>query len=167
MATPISVEIGMSETLLMVVILGLQVIGFPATVFSGVLARHFGVRKIVYAALVLYIITASLIGVLSLCSNYQSKLIIFLTAALLIALAQGGIQSLSRSLFGLLIPPAKAAEYFGVYNIFGKFTTVLGPVLIYLVSLIWQRSEYGIVLLVVPFTVGGVLLSRVEFPEKV
>ena len=73
---------------------------------------------------------------------------------------------MSRSLFGCLIPPDKAAEYFGVYNIFGKFTTILGPVLIYAVAQLWQRSEYGIVLLIVPFTAGGILLSRVDFSGR-
>ena len=166
MATPISVEIGMSEQLLMATILGLQVIGFPATIFAGVLARKYGARKIVYAALCLYIVTAALIGVLTLSESYQVKLMIFLTVALLIALAQGGIQSLSRALFGMLIPPEKAAEYFGVYNIFGKFTTIMGPVLIYIVAQIWHRSEYGIVLLIVPFALCGILLSRVDFSGK-
>ena len=166
MATPISVEIGMSEMLLMATILGLQVIGFPATVLAGALARVFGARRVVYIELALYIVTAALIGVLTLLAEYQSKVALFLTAALLIALAQGGIQSLSRSLFGCLIPPDKAAEYFGVYNIFGKFTTILGPVLIYAVAQLWQRSEYGIVLLIVPFTAGGILLSRVNFSGR-
>ncbi|MBE6404027.1 MAG: MFS transporter [Lentisphaerae bacterium] len=166
MATPISVEIGMSEKMLMATILGLQVIGFPATVWAGNLARRFGARKIVYVELLLYIITALLIGVLSLLTDHYSKVAVFLTAALLIALSQGGIQALSRSLFSSLIPPEKAAEYFGVYNIFGKFTTILGPVLIYIVSHICQRSEYGIVLLIVPFTAGGILLSRVKFKKQ-
>lgn len=165
MAAPISVEIGMSETLLMLTILGLQVIGFPSTIAFGKLAVRFGARKMVYAALVLYVLTASLIGVLTLCATAGGKLICFLCAAFLIALAQGGIQSLSRSLYGLLVPEEKAAEFFSVYNIFGKFTTILGPVLIYLVSMIWQRSEYGIVLLIIPFTVGGFMLSKVKFPD--
>lgn len=167
MATPISVEIGMSETLLMMTILGLQVIGFPATVAAGVLARKFGARTIVYLELGSYIVTAALIGVLTLLTDFRSKVAVFLLAALFIALSQGGIQALSRSLFGTLIPPGKAAEYFGVYNIFGKFTTILGPVLIYAVSQFWQRSEYGIVLLIVPFTIGGILLSRVDFSGRI
>ena len=137
----------------------MQVVGFPATVAAGLLARKFGARAIVYLELGLYIVTAALIGVLTVLADFKSKVVVFLLAALLIALSQGGIQSLSRSLFGTLIPPGKAAEYFGVYNI-------LGPVLIYAVSQIWQRSEYGIVLLIVPFTVGGILLSRVDFSGK-
>lgn len=165
MATPISVDIGMSQMLLMLTILGLQVIGFPATIGFGLLARRFGARKMVYTALTLYVITAVLIGILALCENYHTKLILFLSAALLIALAQGGIQSLSRSLFGTLIPEGKAAEFFGVYNIFGKFTTVLGPVLVCIAGRLWGESVYGIVMLIVPFLLGGWLLSKVKFPD--
>lgn len=167
MAAPISVEIGMSETMLMMTILGLQIVGFPATILCGKLARKIGTRVTVHILQIIYIITAALIGILSLSSGYQLKLGLFLLAAALIAMAQGGIQSLSRSLFGAIIPPEKAAEYFSVYNIFGKFTTIIGPVLIYMASLLWQRSEYGIVLLIIPFAVGGWLLRKVDFPPGI
>ncbi len=166
MATPIALEIGMSEIMLMLAILGLQVIGFPATIGMGYLAGRLGTRKVVYLLLGMYVSTAILIGGISFCAAYRGKLILFLAAALLIALAQGGIQSLSRSLFSLLVPQEHAAEYFSVYNIFGKFTTILGPVLIYLASLWWQKSEYGIVMLIVPFMLGGILLSKVVFPPE-
>ena len=94
------------------------------------------------------------------------KTALFFVMAFLIATAQGGIQSLSRSLFGMLVPAEKASEFFGVYNIFGKFTTVVGPVLIYCASRWWGRSEYGVVMLIVPFVLGGWLLSKVKFPEE-
>ncbi len=166
MATPISVDIGMPQWLLLATILGLQVIGFPSTVGFGSLARRVGARRMVYAALLLYVLTALLIGLLSISETYEVRIGLFLAAALLIALAQGGIQSLSRSLFGMLIPQEKAAEFFGVYNIFGKFTTILGPVLVYLAGRWWGHTEYGIVLLIVPFAAGGLLLSRVRFPDN-
>ena len=166
MAAPISVEIGMSQMMLMGAILGLQVIGFPATVLCGKLAERFSARKVVYAALTLYVIVAILLGVISQCGSYPVKLTLFLLAAFLIALVQGGIQALSRALFGMLVPEGKAAEFFGVYNIFGKFTTILGPVLVYCAGMLWGRSEYGIVMLIGPFILGGWLLSKVKFPEQ-
>jgi UMF1 family MFS transporter len=165
MAAPLSANVGMSEVMFMGAILALQVIGFPATVGMGALAGRMGMRKVVYLLLGMYVTAAMLVGFMSLSGSYTVKLVLFLLVALFIALAQGGIQSLSRSLFGTLIPPERAAEYFGVYNIFGKFTTILGPVLIYLASLLWKKSEYGIVLLIVPFILGGWMLSKVKFPE--
>ena len=165
MAAPLSVSIGMSEVMFMGAILALQFIGFPATVGVGALAGRIGTRKVVYGLLAIYTTVAALVGAISLSTGYTVKLTLFLVVAFLIALAQGGIQSLSRSLFGTLVPPERAAEYFSVYNIFGKFTTLLGPILIYLASMWWHKSEYGIVLLIVPFVLGGTMLARVKFPE--
>lgn len=78
----------------------------------------------------------------------------------------GGIQSLSRSLFSRLIPRERSSEFFGFYNIFGKFTTVLGPVLVGIAVKYSGRSEYGILLLAIPFLAGGWLLSRVNIPPE-
>ncbi len=166
MATPISVEIGIGENLLMAVMLMLQIIGLPATIFVGRWASRWNARNVVYILLLFYILAAVLVGGLSLTVKYEIKLGLFLAVALLIALAQGGIQALSRSLFGLLVPPGQAAEFFSVYNIFGKFTTLLGPVLIYLSSMWLGRSEYGVVMLIVPFLLGGWMLKKVDFPGK-
>ena len=73
---------------------------------------------------------------------------------------------MSRSLFSGLIPRDRAAEFFGFYNIFGKFTTIVGPLLIGIAVAFWNRSEYGIVLLSIPFLLGGWLLGRVEVPGE-
>ena len=164
MATPISVDIGIKQTHLLLTMLGVQLVGCPCTILFGRLAARFGARRMVYAALAVYIVTALLVGVMTLTESVAVKTGLFLGVALLIAAAQGGIQSLSRSLFGMLIPAEKASEFFGIYNIFGKFTTIVGPVLIYAASLWWGRTEYGIILLIVPFVLGGTLLSRVKFP---
>ncbi len=166
MATPISVDIGIDSKLLLATMLGLQLVGFPCTIFFGRLAERFGARRMVYVALVIYGMMALGVGAMTLSRDAEVKRALFLLVALLIGTAQGGIQSLSRSLFGSLVPAARAAEFFGMYNIFGKFTTVLGPVLIYFAGCWWGRAEYGIVLLIVPFALGGWLLSRVRFPEK-
>jgi UMF1 family MFS transporter len=80
----------------------------------------------------------------------------------IIGSSQGGIQSLSRSYYSKIIPPQKAAEYFGFYNLFGKFTTVVGPVLVFIMVKLAGCSEYGILLLVFPFTAGAVMLWRVS-----
>ena len=166
MATPISVEIGIGQTVLLLTMLGVQIVGCPGTLLFGRLAERFGARRMVYAALAIYVVTALLVGGMTLTADTGVKTRLFLAVALLIATAQGGIQSLSRSLFGMLVPPEKASEFFGVYNIFGKFTTIVGPVLIYCASRWLGRSEYGVVMLIVPFVLGGWLLSRVKFPEE-
>ncbi|MDD3886500.1 MAG: MFS transporter [Victivallaceae bacterium] len=163
MATPISVDIGIPEWMLLVTVFGLQILGFPFTLLYGRLARKFDARKLVYAAIGVYMVIAALVGILPFIDSSSIRITVFLVAAGLIGTSQGGIQALSRSLFGRLIPPGMASEFFGFYNIFGKFTTVLGPVLIWLAVESCGHSEYGIALLIVPFAAGAWLLSRVKF----
>ncbi len=166
MATPISVDIGISQGWLLGTILALQLIGCPFTILYGALSRRFAARTLIYAGITTYILIAVLVGVIPFFASPTVRLWLFLSAAFLIGTAQGGIQSLSRSLFSKLIPAAKAAEFFGFYNIFGKFTTVLGPVLIFLAGVLWGRSEFGIALLIVPFVSGAWLLSHVKIPRE-
>ena len=92
---------------------------------------------------------------------------LFYLAAALIGTAQGGIQSLSRSLFSKIIPQERAAELFAVYNIFGRFTTIVGPLLLIpLAVLLWDKAELGVSLLIIPFICGALLLTKVKVPEN-
>ncbi len=166
MATPLSRDIGIPELWLIGTILALQFLGFPFTLLYGSLAKRFSARRMIYVAIGVYILIALLVGVLPFLESAKFKLYIFLFAAFLIGTSQGGIQSLSRSVFSRLIPRNRAAEFFGFYNIFGKFTTIVGPVLIGVAVALWNRSELGILMLAVPFALGGVLLSRVEIPGE-
>ncbi len=165
-ATPISVGIGISREWLLGTILALQLIGCPFTILYGRLSRKVPARKLIYLAIGVYLAIALLVGLLPLLPDPRQKLVVFLLAAFLIGTSQGGIQSLSRSLFSRLIPRERAAEFFGFYNIFGKFTTVLGPVLVGIAVSRFHCSEYGILMLAVPFLAGGWLLSRVKIPGE-
>jgi UMF1 family MFS transporter len=82
-------------------------------------------------------------------------------------LVQGGVQSLSRSLYARLVPPSKTAEFFGFFNMVGKFATILGPVLImFTPELIHGATERdGIISLSLLFLVGGFLLVKVNVGE--
>ena len=86
----------------------------------------------------------------------------FWVLAMLVASSQGGIQALSRSLYGKLIPKEKSAEFYGFYNIFGKFAAVLGPFLVGFFSQISGSSRTGIFSIVVLFVIGGLVLTRVK-----
>ena len=89
----------------------------------------------------------------------------FYILAALIGLFQGGIQSLSRSLFTRLVPPNKEAEFFGFYNMLGKFAAVVGPILVGWITVITGNPRAGILSIVVLFIIGGLLLSRVDFKK--
>jgi UMF1 family MFS transporter len=84
--------------------------------------------------------------------------------ALLVASSQGGLQALSRSYFGALIPKERAGEFFGFYNICGKFAAILGPALLALMADVTGESRWGVLSLAVLFAVGAALLARVHKP---
>lgn len=166
MAAPLSQDIGIPPGWLFGTILALQLLGFPFTILYGRLARRIPARKLVYLAIGIYVLITLIVGIIPSLGSADAKLAAFLIAAFLIGTSQGGIQSLSRSLFSELIPRERASEFFGFYNIFGKFTTVLGPILIGVAVWLFGRSEYGITLLAVPFLAGAWLLSRVAVPSE-
>ena len=84
--------------------------------------------------------------------------ILFWVLAALVGTVQGGIQALSRSYFGKLVPQERSAEFFGFYDIFGKFATVIGPALYALCYMLTDRPSIGILSLLLLFGGGGILL---------
>ena len=75
------------------------------------------------------------------------------------------VPTLSRSLYGKIIPERHAAEFFGFYNMLGKFAAVLGPFLMGTVTLITGSGRMGILSILILFKIRGYLLSRVDFEE--
>ena len=86
----------------------------------------------------------------------------FYTLAIAVGLVIGGIQALSRSMYAKMIPRHQAAEFFGFFNMMGKFAAVLGPVLMGTVSMMTGSSRASILAIVVLFAVGAWLLYRVD-----
>ena len=85
----------------------------------------------------------------------------FWILAFLVATAQGGIRP-CPSFFGKLIPKEKSAEYFGVFNIFGKISSILGPVMVGVVSQATGDTRFGILSLIILFILGLVFFLKVE-----
>jgi UMF1 family MFS transporter len=105
-------------------------------------------------------------GALSLYALWLHTVAEFWAMAIVVGMVQGGVQSLSRSLFGQFVPPGKSAEYFGFYNLMGKFATVLGPLLVGATAALTHNSRAGISSLLILFVVGGALLWRVQVPGR-
>ncbi|HWQ57526.1 MAG TPA: MFS transporter [Clostridia bacterium] len=84
--------------------------------------------------------------------------ILFWALAVLVGTVQGGIQALSRSYFGQLIPPERSNEFYGFLDIFGKFSCVIGPALYSLVYSLTDRSSLGILSIILLFLAAGVTL---------
>ena len=86
----------------------------------------------------------------------------FYGLAVTIGLVQGGIQSLSRAYYARLIPADKTAEFFGFYNMLGKFAAVLGPIMVGWVGILSGNPRIGILSILVLFILGGITLSFVD-----
>ena len=79
-------------------------------------------------------------------------------------MVQGGVQSLSRSMFGNMVPAEKAGEYFAFFNLVGKFASIFGPLLVAGMVLLTGNPRLGMMGLLVLFILGGFLLFRVQEP---
>lgn len=159
MATAIGSDIGLSSNDLIVVMLVVQFVAFPFSILYGVLAKRFGAKNMIFVGIVTY--TFICIYALQL-----DSLTAFIILGLLVGTAQGGVQSLSRSLFGQLIPKERANEFFGFYNIFGKFAAVVGPFLVAIISQLTGNSLDGVFALIILFIIGGILLMFVKIPQE-
>jgi UMF1 family MFS transporter len=89
----------------------------------------------------------------------------FYLLAIVIGLVQGGIQSLSRSLYGRIIPHNKSAEFYGFYNTLGKFAAVLGPILVGWITVLTGSHRLSMLSIIILFLVGGFLLRKVDVQE--
>ena len=100
--------------------------------------------------------------------NYQNAVsfstVLFWAMAVLVGTMQGGIQAVSRSYFGKLVPKKRSNEYFGFFDIFGKFATVVGPLLYSLVGGMTKRSSYGALVLILLFLAGFLILLFAKKP---
>ncbi len=156
-------DIGLSVKTLILVVLAIQIVAFPFALLYGRLADRFTARTMIYAGIGVYTLIVVL-GFFLPGLDSGVKTAAFWLLAMLVATSQGGIQALSRSYFARLIPPKQSAEFFGFYNIFGKFATIIGPFLMGVVSRIAGDSRYGILSILVLFVVGGLILRKVEEP---
>ncbi|WP_128426263.1 MFS transporter [Gudongella oleilytica] len=132
------------------ILLVIQIIAFPFAILYGNLAKKYSARIMIIVGIVTYIIAC--IAAYFISSVWH----IFILGAL-IGSAQGGIQALSRSYFAKIIPKQNSNEFFGFYNIFGKFAAIIGPALMALTTDITGNAQYSI-FSIIPLFVGGLLV---------
>lgn len=153
MAADFGAKLGFPSDALIKALLLVQFVSFPAALGFGWLGERIGTRRALYLGL------GVLIGV-SLWSYFMRNVGQFYQLAVLVALVQGGVQSLSRSFFARLVPAGKGGEYFGFYNFLGKFAAVIGPFVVGAVALFSANQRLVIVPLAASFIVGLLLLAR-------
>lgn len=151
MAVDYGMALGFDSNSLIVALLITQFVGFPAALVFGRLGERIGSKIGILVAIAVYV------GV-TLWAYQMTSITEFYALAVTVGLVQGGIQALSRSMYSRLIPQDKSAEFFGFYNMLGKFAAVFGPLLMGWVGLISGSSRVGILALIVLFAAGATLL---------
>ncbi|MDD7256451.1 MFS transporter [Bullifex porci] len=155
MATDYGSALGFSSSSLIVALLITQFVAFPAALLYNLFGKKIGTRNAILVAIIAYCIITTL-GV------FMTKEIHFYLLAILIGLFQGGIQALSRSYYTRLIPKNNSAQFFGFFNMLGKFAAIVGPFLIGIVTLITKSNRIGLLSLIILFAAGGTLLLKVD-----
>ncbi len=135
-----------------------QFVAFPASLFFGWLGKRIGPKPGILIGLLVYTL------VVFYAWGWLDSAADFYKLAIAIGLVQGGVQSLSRSLFARLIPKSKTTEFFGFFNMIGKFATILGPLMMAAFTVLFVGSEVrdSILVLILLFVVGGCLLLKVN-----
>jgi len=132
MAVDYGMSLGFSSKDLIVALLIVQFVGFPSALVYGRFGQRVGARRAIYAGLAVYVL-------LTVWGTMMRSRTEFYAIACVIGLVQGGVQALSRSFYARLIPREQAAEYFGFYDMLGKFAVMFGPALMGLVGLAARR----------------------------
>lgn len=144
---------------LLAILLIIQIIAFPCAIMYGNMAKRFSARTMIIIGIFTYII--SCIAAFFVTTVWH----IFILGAM-IGSAQGGIQALSRSYFAKIIPKDKSNEFFGFYNIFGKFSAIMGPTLMSLTTAVTGNARWSILGIIPLFLVGFLIFIRLPV-EKI
>jgi MFS transporter, UMF1 family len=159
MAVDFGSKVGLPTSALIQALLLVQFISFPSALFFGRLGDRIGPRRAILIGLAVFVFVSA--WALLLRTAWQ-----FYLMAVLVGLVQGGVQSLSRSLYSQLIPRERSGEYFGFYNMLGKFAAVIGPVLVGVMGTLSGSPRVGVSSLVLLFAAGAALLWNVRLPAQ-
>ncbi len=159
MATPIARAMGIDSNMLLVVLLAIQIVAFPFALLYGRLAQRFGAWRMLFVGIAVYVGVVLVAFFLPSVDNMSTRAAMFWVLSMMVASSQGGIQALSRSVYGKLIPKKNSAEFFGFYNIFGKFAAIMGPFLVAFFTQVTGQERFGILSVLILFAVGGVVLA--------
>jgi UMF1 family MFS transporter len=154
-ATNFGGEVGIDQTQMIVALLVTQFVAFPFAILAGKLATKFGPLKLIKVYMLIY----TLVTILGYNLSSATE---FWMLAIIVGMAQGGIQSLSRSYFGRLIPKEESNEYFGFFDIFGKFSDGIGPLFLTAAVLLTGSARLGILGLILFFVLGFIFINKVD-----
>ena len=155
MAVDYGMSLGFKSSDLITALLITQFVGFPAAIGFGYLANYIGTKNGILLAIFVYFL-------MTLWASQISSVSEFYMLAVTIGLVQGGVQALSRSFYAGIIPQHQSAEFFGFYNMLGKFAAVFGPIMMGVVSLTTHSPRLSILSISILFIAGAILLYYVD-----
>ncbi len=153
-------ELGIAQEHLIGTLLAVQFVGVPFSLAFGRLGRRIGPKPAIYLGLIIYTLVS--IGAL-----FMRSALHFWLLGLGIAVAQGGVQALTRSLGARMVPIGRSAEFFGFFSVSVKFAGIAGPLLFALIAQAFGQTRWGILVVVFFFLTGFALLTRVDVPAGI
>ena len=155
MAVDYGLSLGFDSGVLITALLMTQFIAFPAAIAAGWLGERLGAKRVIIASITVYAIACVWSSTMQNANDFY-----WLAAA--IGLVMGGIQALSRSMYARIIPRGQSAEFFGFFNMLGKFATVFGPLLMGVASVVSGSARFSILVIVALFAAGAIVLYYVD-----
>lgn len=158
MSTSYGTQLGIDSTQLVIALLLTQFVAFPCAILYGRLAGRFGAKRMIVIAVIAYL------GIVMFAAFFLKTAVEFWILAILVGMFQGGIQALSRSYYGKIIPKDHANEYYGFYDIFGKTASVLGTFLVATTTAVTGNASAGVLSIAVLLAAALVLLLMQKDP---
>jgi len=159
MAVDYGKSIGFGTSDLILAVLLVQFVGVPAAIGAGWLGARIGPRRAIFIGLAVYTF-------ISIYATLMTTPVEFYLLAVMVGLVQGGVQLLSRSYFARLVPPERAGEFFGFYNMLGEVAAIIGPLLVGTVSVLTGSPRLSILSVIILFALGAFMLRFVTEPPK-
>ncbi|NQS72570.1 MAG: MFS transporter [Desulfobulbaceae bacterium] len=162
MASVYGRDLGFSPSALIVVLLFIQAVAFPCTLAYAQMTTRMSSLHLLMVGIGVYVCITLLAFLLPFITLSGLRTATFWLIAFLVASSMGGIQALSRSCYSQLIPKEKSAQFFGIYNIFGKFAAIFGPFLLGITGQLTGDSRWGVLSLLPLFLIGAYFLVKVH-----
>lgn len=158
MSTSYGSNLGIEGTQLVLALLVTQFVAWPSSIIYGRLGRTLGTKTMILVGIVGYF------GITLFAAFFLKTATQFWILAICVGLFQGGIQALSRSEFGKLCPKDHANEYFGFFDIFGKYATILGTGLVSAFTFLTKNPSLGVLSIALLFVAG--FITMLQVPER-
>ena len=160
MATSYGAALGIDSTQLVLALLVTQFVAFPSAIIYGKAAGKFGTLRMIIVAVAAYV------GIVLFAAFFLKSATEFWILAILVGMFQGGVQALSRSYFGKIIPKEHSNEYYGFFDIFGRYASVMGTLLVSVVTSLTHDPSLGVLSIGILLVVGLVMLVKLSGMQK-